>query len=61
VGVVVLKPGHAVDALRDHCARHLPAAHCPAYWLSVPALPRNVAGKLQRQAVASMVRIEPNS
>lgn len=61
VGVVVLKPGHAVDALRDHCARHLPAAHCPAYWLSVPALPRNVGGKLQRQAVASMVRIEPNS
>lgn len=61
VGVVVLKPGYAMDALRDHSAKHLPSAHCPAYWLAVPALPRNVAGKLQRQAVASMVRIEPNS
>ena len=61
VGVVVLKPGHAIGSLRDHCAKHLPAAHCPAYWLCVPALPRNLAGKLQRQAVASMVRIEPNS
>jgi acyl-coenzyme A synthetase/AMP-(fatty) acid ligase len=61
VGVVVLKPDHTLDSLRDHCAKHLPAAHCPAYWLCVPALPRNLAGKLQRQAVASMVRIEPNS
>lgn len=58
VGVVVLKPGHAIDTLRDHCAQHLPAAHCPAYWLSVSALPRNLAGKLERQAVAAMVRIE---
>lgn len=61
VGVVVLKPGHSVDTLRDHCAQHLPAAHRPAYWLTMATLPRNMAGKLQRQAVAAMVRIEQDT
>ena len=61
VGVVVLKPDHTIDTLRDHCVKHLPAAHRPAYWLCVPALPRNLAGKLQRQALTSMVRLEQNS
>lgn len=61
VGLLVLKPGQPMEAVRAHSAQHLPAAHCPVYWLSVPVLPRNVSGKLQRKALASMVRIERNS
>ena len=58
VALVVIKDAADLSDVRAHCAQSLPQAQCPEYYLAVPALPRNVSGKLQRQQFAQMVQIE---
>jgi len=58
VGLLVLKEGHGVDEVRAHCRQVLPRIQQPEFWMVVSSLPRNVSGKLQRQRLAQMVRLE---
>ena len=58
VGLLELKDGHDIDEVRLHCSRVLPRVQQPEFWIVVNALPRNLSGKLQRQFLAKMVRLE---
>ncbi len=50
--------GEAVDreALQRHCRERLTRTHVPVRFISVPELPRNANGKLQRQRLAAMAQ-----
>jgi acyl-CoA synthetase (AMP-forming)/AMP-acid ligase II len=50
--------GEAIDkeALHKHCRERLTRTHVPVRFISVPALPRNANGKLQRQRLAPMAQ-----
>jgi acyl-coenzyme A synthetase/AMP-(fatty) acid ligase len=50
--------GDALDreALRKHCRERLTQTHVPVRFISVPELPRNANGKLQRQRLAAMAQ-----
>lgn len=58
VALLVLKKPEDLEAVKVHCAHALLLAQRPDYYLPVPVLPRNVSGKLQRQQLAQMVRME---
>ena len=44
------------DALHKHCRERLSQTHVPVRFISVPSLPRNANGKLQRQRLPAMAR-----
>ena len=44
------------DALHKHCRERLSQTHVPVRFISVPELPRNANGKLQRQRLAAMAQ-----
>jgi acyl-coenzyme A synthetase/AMP-(fatty) acid ligase len=50
--------GEALDkeALHKHCRERLTQAHVPVRFISVPELPRNGNGKLERQRLAAMAQ-----
>ena len=50
--------GGALDkeALHKHCRERLTQTHGPVRFISVPELPRNANGKLQRQRLAAMAQ-----
>lgn len=50
--------GEAVnrEALQRHCRERLNQTHIPVRFISVPELPRNANGKLQRQRLAAMAQ-----
>ena len=50
--------GEALDkeALHKHCRERLSQTHVPVRFISVPSLPRNANGKLQRQRLAAMAQ-----
>ncbi|MEM1334976.1 MAG: hypothetical protein AAGG08_16120, partial [Actinomycetota bacterium] len=58
VGVVVAEPGSAIDerAVVRAVAAALPAAAVPAKIVTVAALPRTSSGKVDRDAVAELIR-----
>lgn len=58
VALLVLKQGADLPTVEKQAAQLLPTVQRPQYWAAVAALPRNTAGKLQRQTLAQMVRIE---
>lgn len=58
VGLLVLKPHGDESVVREFCKNALSDFEKPEYWAVVSGLPRNAAGKLQRQKLASMVRLE---
>jgi len=55
---VVLRPGAAAsdDELRAHLAARLARYKLPRHWVRVPALPKTALGKVQRAALAALVR-----
>jgi fatty-acyl-CoA synthase len=55
---VVVKPGQVVseDALRAHLAGRLARYKLPRRWLWLEALPKTALGKIQRQALARLIR-----
>lgn len=57
VTVAVPRSGHVLDgqALWDHCAQHLPAAHVPRVVYTIDSLPRNVSGKVMRRDLRALV------
>lgn len=57
VALLVGKPGADLSGAPAHCAQGLPPAQRPEYFLTVPVLPRNAMGKLQRQQLAQRVRM----
>jgi acyl-CoA synthetase (AMP-forming)/AMP-acid ligase II len=44
------------EALHKHCRERLSQTHVPVRFISVPSLPRNANGKLQRQRLAAMAQ-----
>src|SRR6476620_1304258 len=44
------------DALHKHCRERLSQTHVPVRFISVPSLPRNANGKLQRQRLPAMAQ-----
>ncbi len=58
VALLVLKNGADLATVKASCSEALPLAQRPEYFVAVPDLPRNLSGKLQRQRLAQMVRIE---
>ena len=58
IAVVVLRPGHLLSPveLRAHCARSLPPFKIPIEFRSATALPMTASGKIDRVALAALVR-----
>ena len=50
--------GEALDkeALHKHCRERLSQTHVPVRFISVPSLPRNANGKLERRRLAAMAQ-----
>ncbi|MCP3803371.1 non-ribosomal peptide synthetase [Allokutzneria sp. A3M-2-11 16] len=45
----------ALSAVRDHAARHLPEWMCPSAYSVVAAIPRTIAGKADKAALAALL------
>lgn len=58
VALVVVKSGFDRKIIESQAAQSLPLAQRPRYWAIVQSLPRNSAGKIQRQALSQMVRLD---
>lgn len=58
VGLLVLKPLGDLSVVKAFCKESLPDTENPEFWSVVSELPRNVAGKLQRQKLASIVIVD---
>lgn len=47
-----------VAALRRHVLDHLPGAYCPSRWHDVTSIPRTPSGKIDRQALEGVTKME---